>query len=114
MRPDLAGTPQKNRTPDDDNRNGPGPVSDPGPPPKTETHAQGHRFTAEKEAPPVPTTVHGTADNCVVVDADVLVAAAELIAGRGDLERSAYERGVLYGFAQGWEQGLSAGLERAA
>ena len=70
------------------------------------------RTTTTKEADVL--IVHGTADNCVVVDADVLVAAAELIAGRGDLERSAYERGVLYGFAQGWEQGLSAGLERAA
>ena len=43
-------------------------------------------------------------DSDVAVDVSVLQAAADLIADCGDLERQAYERGVLHGFGLGWEQ----------
>ena len=71
------------------------------------------RTAAKKEAAAVP-TLHAAADNCAFVDADVLVAAADLIASQGDRERRAFELGTLHGFGQGWEQGLEAGLERGA
>jgi hypothetical protein len=48
----------------------------------------------------------------VVVDVNVLRAAADLIAGRGELDQRAYGRGRLDGFADGWRCGLKAGAER--
>ena len=71
------------------------------------------RATAAKEAAAVP-TIHGTAVSRVVVDAGVLVAAADLIADQGDRERQAFDLGTLHGFGLGWAQGLAAGLERGA
>jgi hypothetical protein len=48
----------------------------------------------------------------VTVEVSTLRAAADLIAGRGELDQRAYERGRLDGFADGWRCGLKAGAER--
>jgi hypothetical protein len=49
---------------------------------------------------------------CIAVEADVLRGAAALICDRGDLERRAFERGVLHGFGLGWHQAMAAATER--
>jgi hypothetical protein len=47
---------------------------------------------------------------CIV--ADIVLEAADLIAGRGELDQRAYERGRLDGFADGWRCGLKAAARR--
>jgi len=49
---------------------------------------------------------------CIV--AHDLAVAVDLIADQGERERQAYDRGRFHGFADGWTQGLTAGLERGA
>ena len=105
MANDPNGTPQKNRTPKSRK-----PRPKPGLPDKS--LARTGSTTTEKEAPPVP-RVHG-ADNRVVVDAGVLLAAADLIAAQGQRERLAFERGTLRGFGQGWDQRGVYDAERGA
>lgn len=50
----------------------------------------------------------------IAMNVGVLQTAADLIADRGDLERRAYERGVLHGFGLGWKQAMEAAAERGA
>ena len=48
----------------------------------------------------------------VLVDADVLLAAAGLIATQHEREAEAFRRGQIAGFGHGWRCGLEAGAER--
>jgi hypothetical protein len=83
--------------------------------PRSET--QGHsnvkslaRTIAEAKDNAVPDIVQVSAR--VLVDADVLAAAADLLASQAEREAEAFARGRLDGFADGWRYGLEAGAER--
>jgi hypothetical protein len=93
------------------------------------THSRDQKTTEERSGPPVAqpgsrpnaevltktNVTHMVIDaGVVVVDADVLRRAADLIADYPGLERRAYERGVLRGFADGWDQRGNYEAERGA
>jgi hypothetical protein len=63
-------------------------------------------ITAATPPPQGQTTI------CIV--ADLVATAVDLIAEKGARERQAYERGVLYGVGQGWDQRGAYETDRGA